>query len=62
MKDNKPPISLSDLEANVLEHFGEDLIEFNQNSVPFDFNGEHLLWMAYQPKGVREIYIFDFKT
>jgi len=45
-----------------LEHFGQDLLEFNQNSVPFDFNGEYLLWMAYQPNGVREVYTFNFET
>jgi hypothetical protein len=28
--------------------------------VPFDFNGEVLLWMDYLDKGVREISIFDF--
>jgi hypothetical protein len=30
--------------------------------VPFDFDGEHLLWMSYEPDGVREVYLFDFST
>lgn len=30
--------------------------------MPFDFNGDVLLWMDYLPKGLREISIFDFVT
>ena len=60
--DNQAPISLSNLETNKLEQFGKDEFEFTQNTVPFDFDGENLLWMVYLPKGVRELNIFDFAT
>lgn len=53
---------MSNLESNKLEEFGKDEIEFTQNTVPFDFDGDHLLWMNYLPKGVREIYIYDFQA
>lgn len=43
-----------------MEQFGKDEITFSQNTVPFDFDGEHLLWMAYLPKGAREVYLYDF--
>jgi hypothetical protein len=58
--DNEAPISLSNLETNKLEQFGKEDVVFSQNTVPFDFDGEHLLWMAYLPKGIREVYIYDF--
>ena len=48
---------------NKLEEFGVgEGFEFTQNSVPFDFTGELLMWMDYLPKGLREIYIYDFAT
>lgn len=59
---NEPPISLSNLETNKLEQFGKDEFTFSQNTVPFDFDGEHLLWMAYLPKGAREVYLYDFSS
>jgi len=46
----------------MLEHHGVGMLEFNQNSVPFDFDGEALLWMAYLPGGVRELYLYNFAT
>jgi hypothetical protein len=33
------PIMLSNLETNILDNFGENEFEFNQNSVPCDFDG-----------------------
>lgn len=57
------PICLSNLENNAIEMYGkEEGIEFTQNSVPFDFNGDILLWMDYQAKGLREIFTFDFTS
>lgn len=50
MLDNKineekaAPLMLSNLESNVLENFGENEIEFTQNTVPFDFDGHRLLY------------------
>lgn len=37
------PIMLSNLESNILENFGENELEFTQNTVPFDFDGQRLL-------------------
>lgn len=64
--DQRPPIALSNLESNILDPHGLDqnnhpLFEFDQNCVPFDFDGDVLLWMIYQPKGARELKIYDFK-
>lgn len=46
---NCGPINLSNLETNQLNQYGKGQLEFTQNSVPFDFNGEYLLWMHYFP-------------
>lgn len=58
-----PPINLSNLEMNELTPFGEGDIEFNQNTVPFDFDGQRLLWMNYCNGGddKRELFFFDFR-
>ena len=37
-------------------------VEFNQNSVPFDFDGDYVLWMTYEPMGVRVIYAYSIGT
>ena len=55
-----PPINMSDLEQNSLQHFGEGEISFNQNTVPFDFDGQRLLWLKYLDKDNRELYIYQF--
>eukprot|EP00352_Strombidinopsis_acuminata_P001319 CAMPEP_0176347896 /NCGR_PEP_ID=MMETSP0126-20121128/7437_1 /TAXON_ID=141414 ORGANISM="Strombidinopsis acuminatum, Strain SPMC142" /NCGR_SAMPLE_ID=MMETSP0126 /ASSEMBLY_ACC=CAM_ASM_000229 /LENGTH=234 /DNA_ID=CAMNT_0017696373 /DNA_START=97 /DNA_END=801 /DNA_ORIENTATION=- len=55
-----PSVSISNLETNRLEPYKEPELEFNQNTVPFDFDGERLLWMTYQPKGAREIFMYTF--
>lgn len=36
--------------------------EFNQNSVPFDFDGDYVLWMTYEPMGVRVIYAYSINN
>jgi hypothetical protein len=44
---------MSNLNTNMLENYGEggqdggSLVQFTQNCVPFDFDGERLLWMQY---------------
>lgn len=55
-----PPITLTDLEKSEQVTYGEGDLEFTQNSVPFDFNGDYLLWMEYKEKGERAIFLFDF--
>jgi hypothetical protein len=60
MYEPLPPINMSDLEQNILQPYGEGEIEFNQNTVPFDFDGQRLLWMKYSNNDVREIYIYHF--
>ena len=52
-KDQAPsdnaPIMLSNLDTNMLEPYGDPTdgpeVVFTQNTVPFDFDGDHLLWM-----------------
>ena len=56
-----PPINMSDLEQNILQPYGEGEIVFNQNTVPFDFDGKRLLWLKYCNKDVRELYIYVFE-
>ena len=46
----------------MLETHEEECLEFTQNTVPFDFNGNHLVWMAYLPQGIREIYSYHLPT
>ena len=36
-------------------------LAFNQNSVPFDFDGEHLLYMQYETDR-RVIYVYTLAT
>jgi len=45
----------------MMEQFAQDELDFTQNSVPFVYDGEHLLWMNYLVKGKREIYIYYFE-
>ena len=58
-----PPINISNLEMNELTPFGEGKIEFDQNSVPFDFDGQRLMWMNYIDGGddKRELNFYDFR-
>lgn len=45
---------LSNLDSNMLDNYGENgELEFNQNTVPFDFDGANLLWMHYVTKDER---------
>lgn len=68
--DNKPsenaPIMLSNLDTNMLESYGEEgvgsEVRFTQNSVPFDFDGQRLLWMQYLTRDHREVYLYTFAT
>jgi hypothetical protein len=59
-----PPIMLSNLDTNMLESFGEpgegSTVQFNQNCVPFDFDGERLMWMQYISRDIREVSIYEF--
>jgi hypothetical protein len=59
--ENYVPIMLSNLDANMLDNFGEGELEFTQNTVPFDFDGQRLLWMHYVTKDEREVFIYDFE-
>ena len=53
---------MSNLESNILENYGENEVEFTQNSVPFDFDGSRLLWMQYETRDIRKINIYDFEV
>lgn len=52
----------------MLESFGEpgqgpeagSVVHFTQNCVPFDFDGERLLWMQYINRDQREVYLYEF--
>ena len=48
---------------NELTPYGEGEFEFNQNTVPFDFDGQRLLWMTYSASGVdvRDLFFYDFR-
>ncbi len=46
----------------MLDNYGENEIEFTQNTVPFDFDGHKLLWMHYVTKDQREVYMYDFES
>lgn len=39
-----------------------DGLEFDQNTVPFDFDGTILIWMTYLDGGVREIKTYNSET
>ena len=64
------PIMLSNLDTNMLESFGEpgggeeggSEVSFTQNCVPFDFDGERLLWMQYLTRDAREVYLYTFDS
>ena len=58
--DVLPPINFSDLEMSECKPFGEGELEFNQNTVPFDFDGNRLMWLTYRDQKVRELSIFHF--
>lgn len=36
---------MSNLDSNILENYGENDVEFTQNTVPFDFDGARLLYL-----------------
>ena len=41
----------------LVQHKPENL-KFTQNSVPFDFDGEYLIYMEYRERQIREIYMY----
>ena len=53
------PITIADFDTQVVEQKGE--FEFDNNSVPFDFDGKKLLWMDYESKKKRKINIYDIQ-
>jgi hypothetical protein len=53
---------LSDLESSTLRDHGDKILEFNQNTVPFDFDGKRLLWMDYKSREDRDIKTYTFDT
>lgn len=60
-QDILPPINMSNLEQAELQPFGENELEFNQNTVPFDFDGHRLMWLTYKDKQNRELSIYHFR-
>jgi hypothetical protein len=63
---------VSNLDTNMLEPFGAPLhnqddqanptpeVTFTQNTVPFDFDGDRLLWMNYQSRDLRDVNLYNF--
>ena len=44
----------------MLQSFGENEdLSFNQNTVPFDFDGYRLLWLEYKDNDIRELSIYN---
>ena len=44
----------------MLQSFGENEdLTFNQNTVPFDFDGYRLLWLEYKDNDIRELSIYN---
>jgi hypothetical protein len=39
-----------------------DGLNFDQNTVPFDFDGNILIWLVYQEAGLREIKTYNFES
>lgn len=54
------PITLADFDTQIVDQKGE--FEFDNNSVPFDFDGNRLLWLNYESKSQRIIYLYDMKN
>lgn len=53
------PITIADFDTQIVDHKGQ--FEFDNNSVPFDFNGSKLIWMDYLSKKQRVVCMFDFQ-
>lgn len=45
------PITVADFNTQIVEQRGK--FEFDNNSVPFDFNGNKIIWMDYMSKKQR---------
>ena len=56
--DNLAPINVSDLENDMLVPHSPEGLKFTQHHVPFDFDGEHLIYMEYGERGVRDIKMY----
>jgi hypothetical protein len=54
------PITIADFDTQIVDQKGE--FEFDNNSVPFDFDGSKLLWMNYETKKQRIVYVYDLKN
>mmetsp|Transcript_23141 Transcript_23141/g.20532 ORF Transcript_23141/g.20532 Transcript_23141/m.20532 type:complete len:260 (+) Transcript_23141:322-1101(+) len=51
------PVTIADFDTQIVELKGN--FEFNNNSVPFDFDGEKIIWMDYVSKGQRVVSMYD---
>lgn len=51
------PITIANLDTQDVDQIGN--FEFDNNSVPFDFDGKYLLWMDYVSKKQRCVYVYD---
>ena len=60
-QDILPPINMSNLEMSELKPYGEGELEFNQNTVPFDFDGKRLMWLTYKDRQIRELNLYHFE-
>ena len=62
INQNQPlaPLSLSNLQESVLEDHVDGL-HFDQNTVPFDFDGQVLIWLVYLEGGLKEIKTYSFE-
>jgi len=56
---NLAPINISDLESDMLQPFSPEGLRFTQHHVPFDFDGQNLVFMEYAERGIRDIKIFN---
>jgi len=54
------PLTLTDFNTQVIEKIGD--FEFDFNSIPFDFDGSRFLWMDYESKHKRVIWMFEMET
>ena len=51
------PVTIADFDTQIVEQKGQ--FEFNNNSVPFDFDGRKIIWMDYLSKSQRVVSIYD---
>ena len=64
-KDNKKFAHLRTLMVLNIEtqkyepHMEEEKDVFTQNTVPFDFDEEYIIWLRYEPLGVRQLFAYS---